>query len=406
MHLLPVKIKRTLISLCLVFAAMIPRSYARGEAVAYQFDFFGEPVSFTVNPAAVIDFTDSLSTGSIQHFYQSLNAAAFDNIISSLQAYRQKHNPDDWLFYQLIRKTTQQISPKLNNYNRYTLYKWYLLTRTGFGAILTIAGNKMLFYVQSNEHIYNIPSRLSHGRQYVCLNFHDYKNIDPVRDHFEEVPLPVSDTARGFSYKVTQLPDFTTTSYQEKDLKFNYYQSEYNFKVRVNPEVKTLFANYPVVDYEYYFNIPMSRETYRSLIPALRGNVAAMNVKNGVDYLMRFTRYAFLFQPDNENFGTEKRLSPEQTLLYDQSDCEDRAALFFYLVKEIYNLPMLVLSYPQHVTIAVQFDKPVGKTIEYNGRKYTICEPTPQKDDLALGEMLPSLRKTPYEIAYAYLPKH
>ncbi|MDT9136277.1 hypothetical protein RSW15_24395, partial [Escherichia coli] len=87
----------------------------------------------------------------------------------------------------------------------------------------------------------------------------------------------------------------------------------------------------------------------------------------------------------------------EQTLLYDQSDCEDRAALFFYLVKEIYNLPMLVLSYPQHVTIAVQFDKPVGKTIEYNGRKYTICEPTPQKDDLALGEMLPSLRKTPYE---------
>lgn len=93
-------------------------------------------------------------------------------------------------------------------------------------------------------------------------------------------------------------------------------------------------------------------------------------------------------------------------MLYDQSDCEDRAALFFYLVKEIYNLPMLVLSYPQHVTIAVQFDKPVGKTIEYNGRKYTICEPTPQKDDLALGEMLPSLRKTPYEIAYAYLPKH
>lgn len=105
---------------------------------------------------------------------------------------------------------------------------------------------------------------------------------------------------------MTQLPDFTTASYQEKDLKFNYYQSEYNFKVRINPEVKTLFANYPVVDYEYYFNIPMSRETYSSLIPALRRNVAAMSVKNGVDYLMRFTRYAFLFQPDNENFGTEK----------------------------------------------------------------------------------------------------
>ncbi|MFT3678577.1 MAG: hypothetical protein QM781_21955 [Chitinophagaceae bacterium] len=152
------KIRVALISVCLAFAAMTPRSFARGEAGVYQFDFFGEPVSFTVAPTAVIDFTDSLSIASIQHFYQSLNASAFDNIIASLQAYRQKHNPDDWLFYQLIRKTAQQISPKSSNYNRYTLYKWYLLTRSGFGAILTIAADKILFYVQSDEHIYNIPT--------------------------------------------------------------------------------------------------------------------------------------------------------------------------------------------------------------------------------------------------------
>jgi hypothetical protein len=60
-----------------------------------------------------------------------------------------------------------------------------------------------------------------------------------------------------------------------------------------------------------------------------------MTVKGGVDYLMRFTRYAFMFKPDAENFGSEKRLTPEQTLLYPESDCEDRAALFFCLVKEI-----------------------------------------------------------------------
>jgi len=119
---------------------------------------------------------------------------------------------------------------------------------------------------------------------------------------------------------------------------------------------------------------------------------------------MRFTRYAFLFQPDSENFGSEKRLSPEQTLLYDQSDCEDRAALFFFLVKEIYNLPMIVLAYPKHVTIAVKFDKPVGKTILYNGDKYSVCEPSPQKQDLTIGELLPELRKSAYEVTYVYNP--
>jgi hypothetical protein len=97
---------------------------------------------------------------------------------------------------------------------------------------------------------------------------------------------------------------------------------------------------------------------------------------------MHFTRYAFLYERDTDVFGREKRFSPEETLLYDYSDCEDRAALFFCLVKEIYNLPMIVLVYPKHVSIAVEFEKPIGQTIVYNGKKYTVCEPTPKEDFL------------------------
>ncbi len=100
----------------------------------------------------------------------------------------------------------------------------------------------------------------------------------------------------------------------------------------------------------------------------------------------------------------EKRLTPEQTLLYDNSDCEDRAALFFYLVKEIYNLPMILLVYPQHVTTAIRFDKPVGKPILYNGEKYSVCEPTPQKTTLLVGQLPRALRNINYEIGYAYHP--
>jgi hypothetical protein len=92
--------------------------------------------------------------------------------------------------------------------------------------------------------------------------------------------------------------------------------------------------------------------------------------------------------------------------LYDQSDCEDRAALFFYLVKEIYDLPMIVLAFPKHVTIAVKFDKPIGKPIIYNGIEYSVCEPTPQKQDLLLGQLLPDLRKMDYQVAYAYTPQN
>jgi hypothetical protein len=65
---------------------------------------------------------------------------------------------------------------------------------------------------------------------------------------------------------------------------------------------------------------------------------------------------------------------------------------------------MIVLAYPNHVTVAVKFDKPVGKPILYNGMKYSICEPTPQGEDLSLGEISTDLRKQSYEIAYVYNP--
>ena len=130
-----------------------------------------------------------------------------------------------------------------------------------------------------------------------------------------------------------------------------------------------------------------------------------MKVKDGVDYLMHFTRYAFLFKPDEEVFGQEKRLSPEQTLLYDNSDCEDRAGLFFYLVKEIYNLPMIVLEYPKHVTIAVKFDKVYGNAIVYNGIRYSVCEPSSQKDDLRIGKLPSYLRHSSFEVPYVYNPQ-
>ena len=200
------------------------------------------------------------------------------------------------------------------------------------------------------------------------------------------------------------MPPFNSSEYQEKELQFSYQNKDYHFRIRLNPQVKTLFANYPSMDYEAYFNMPLSQETYSSFIPLLRKNLKGMSVKNGVDFIMHFTRYAFLFKPDQEVFGQEKRLTPEQTLLYENSDCEDRAALFFFLVKEIYNLPMLVLEYPQHVTVAVQFDKAYGTAIAYNGQHYSVCEPTPQKNDLHIGQLIPELTSVPYQVAYAYAP--
>jgi hypothetical protein len=388
-----------------IFASVATASFSQGLK-ATRIDFFGDTIEMPLNSVSFVNFTDSLSQESIQAFYEKMKAGHYEPVIQMLLDYKKQHETDDWLFYQLIRKTAQLISPKSENYPRYTLYKWFFLTETGYDATIAISCHQLLFYVYSPENIYNIPYRMKNGKQYVCLNYHDYGSIDFTKTWFKEVEIAVPGATNSFSYKITKLPRFEPGDYQEKDLQFVYNENEYHFKVKLNSQVKTIFANYPVVDYASYFNIPLSLGTYSSLIPALKKNIKGMSVKDGIDYLMHFTRYAFLFKTDQEAFGQEKRLSPEQTLLYDNSDCEDRAGLLFYLVKEIYNLPMIVVEYPKHVTIAIKLDKPYGNTIVYNGVQYTVCEPSPQKDDLRVGQILPSLRHSSFDIPYAYMPEN
>ncbi|MBC8051779.1 MAG: hypothetical protein H7Y13_01815 [Sphingobacteriaceae bacterium] len=372
----------------------------------YSFEFYGNTFNFELDNSANVSFPKQVNDSLIHSFYKTISGSRYQAVIESLDKYRNKHQLNDWLYYQLIRKTAQQIAPKAENYYRYTLYKWFLLSKSGYDARLALERDKLLFYVKSDDDISDIPFYMINENQFVCLNIHDYPGIDLKTNKIFPLNLPIIEAKQAFSYKVTQMPDFKPEDYAIKNIQFRYRQKVYHFDIKLTPQVQTIFANYPVVDFKSYFNIPLSRETYSSLIPTLKATLADMSQKKGVDYLMRFTRNAFLYEDDEINFGKEKRLTPEQTLFSEYSDCDDRAALFFYLVKEIYNLPMIALLYPTHITMAVQFDKPTGKPIMYNGKKYSVCDPTPQLRDLKVGEISSKYRNVRFEVVYAYEPNY
>ena len=370
------------------------------------FNFYGDTISLILQDFDRVDFDNRiLSQQAVVDFYDALMEEPFENVLEPLLLYRQENELNDWVYYQLIRKTAEQISPKAANYERYTLYKWFLLSKSGFDAKLVLLDNKMLFYVRSNDNVYNLPVFRANGLQYVCLNHHDYGYL-PIRGEVNGTySIGIPEGVNAFSYKVNQLPDFTLAKAETRHLEFKYRDKKsYYFKIELNPEVEMLFRNYPVVDFESYLNIPLSRRTYSSLIPMLRDILKDKSETEGIDYLMEFTRNAFLYEDDRDNFGREKRMGPEQTLFQKYSDCDDRVALFFCLVKEIYNRPMLVLLYPTHVSIAVNFSETMPNEIKYGNLGFAVCEPTPQEENLEIGELPHKFRKHSFEIAYVYDP--
>ena len=403
---LTVKILPTILCSLLLFFSFKANAQQQTDVKSVSYVvYFGDTISFQ-NPAPIYT-SSAIDANKIRSFYKLISKQDYAGLINAISRYKTDNHLDDWLFYQLVRRVAQVISPKAANYNNYTLYKWFLLTQCGYDAKLAFVRNKLLFYVQSNDNIYDIPLFKIDDKQYVCLNSHDFDKIDFDKDELKEVNIDASKGTNVFTYKIKKIPEFKESVASNKELVFTYKNVERKYNVMLDYNTGVAFNNYPSVDFESYFNIPLSKPTYTSLIPQLKNTLANMTQLEGIDYLMHFTRNAFMFETDQNNFGVEKRLSPELTLMNKFSDCDDRAALFYYLVKEMYDLPMITLVFPSHVAVAVAFEKPIGFAINYNGKKYSVCEPTPQKLNLSVGELMPELYKSSYEIAFAYTPvKH
>lgn len=338
---------------------------------------------------------------------QTIQQKEFSNNIAPIKQFIQKQQKElqlpDWLTYQLIRRIAEQINSKYIDYNKYTLTKYVLLSVLDFEPALFKSKDKLLLYIKSNNTVFNLPIKMIDRKQFICLNYHDYDyQINFVTEKFDQILEKKLNGGKDFDYTINHLPSFLESSYIEKQISFNYKNRIEKFRILVHPEMQDYFTNYPVTEYRYQFNIPFSKISYNTLIPDLKRRLESLKLEDGVEYLMLFVRDGFEFETDTKLFGREKRLSAEETLTYNSSDCEDRSALFFLLVKEIYNLPMAILSYPEHVNVAVRLPRQKGSTIQIEDDFFTICEPTPQKKKKGIGWMPKEIRRQPYEIAYIY----
>lgn len=104
--------------------------------------------TFNADALTISDTTSGLSVNNIKSFYINVDAGNYKPLLDALLSYKQDHQLNDWLYYQLVRKTAQQISPKEKNYSRYTLYKWFLMVKSGYDARLALAGKNHFLCLQ------------------------------------------------------------------------------------------------------------------------------------------------------------------------------------------------------------------------------------------------------------------
>ena len=89
------------------------------------------------------------------------------------------------------------------------------------------------------------------------------------------------------------------------------------------------------------------------------------------------TADCFLYNYDENVWGCDRPFFGEETLFYPYCDCEDRSVLLSHLVRDLLNLDVVLVYYPGHLAMAVNFTEPVkGDYVMLDGRKFIVCDPT------------------------------
>lgn len=335
--------------------------------------FYTENLAISYDEGMEVDEPAPYRKYTIVNFYKDLETRNFSILLESLQGQKESLRLNDLLYYQLIKESVEQLyAQKTRNYQ--TLMTWFFMTKSGYDARLTHRYGDIFLYAYIDEAIFETPVIEIGRRKFVNLSdiLVGGKTDDERFFLVEYVPNP---TGKAFSLKLENLPLFKPEK-TETQVRFSVKDKKYLINYDYDNTLIRLFDRYPLMEEKYYLGVPLSDLAQSSLVKELKKILEGKTEKESIEILLALTRSGFVYKEDNEYFGKSKPMIAEEVFFYKYSDCEDRSALLYTLVKELLDLPMIIVAYPNHLTIGIDLADNLNKPLRYRGNEYTICDPT------------------------------
>lgn len=347
-------------------------------------DFYGHTIDLVYeaeSAPAYLSFTQDAP----DRFVKSLSPASYKSITDQLLKDKNELQLNDWLYYQLVKKTTQQIFPSASPAYR-TMMDWYILSKSGYKVRLMYDKQRPYVFVNTPDELLDVPFFLTDEGRYVnisVINTADEKSLQKLTAYEPKEGIK----GHPFIFSFTKKPALFNGQEMDRTLHFEHGGTVYSLEVKGDKSYIAFLRSYPKLDLSYQPSVPVSDITYQSVIPTFRKWIAGMDDVQAVRLILSFTRSAFAYESDKVAFNDESlALSPEMTLLSPYSDCEDRAILFAWMVKELLGKDVVLVEFPTHVAAAVNLDGTYGSPITVDGRQYSFCEATGPQNELEVGQ--------------------
>lgn len=367
-------------------------------AAEVQISFYSESIAIQYDEDIRLEKSVSVNEKLMIQYYRELLKTNFQLLLSELETKKQLLGLNDWLYYELMRKAIDVImvdEPALKK----DLSCWFLLSESGYDTRLTFLNNQTYLYVYTQDELFEVPMIKENGRIYVNLtSIHQGSKSQKALYLLEFIPRP---EGKAFGFYLNELPklkpQLSTKAYQ-----FNYEEQVYSLKINIDQTIRDLMADYPFFAEKEYLEVPLSMTLNHSIIPQFKQLIASKTKVEALELLVSFTRSSFQYKDDKDFFGRSKPMIADEVFHYEFSDCEDRSALFYSLVKSLLDLPMVVVAFPDHLTIAVAVPDHQGDHFIFNEKKYFFCDPTGPVNSTTIGKIPSGYENTPFEIIGSY----
>lgn len=370
-------------------APRVPRYF---ESV--ELSFYGTRLQLRYPAEIVAPLSGKISQEKIAGFWKDAAASEYDPFVEQLLGLRRALQLNDWGYALLIQRLGEQLYP--GNRNAVVLFTWFGLVKSEYATSLAFTANEVFLLVNTQEQLYGVPyfSFMGTEGRFYLLTLGGPQALPGGSLYTYDRTFPGAEQA--FDFTLTAAPKIGSDLAQRR-YSFTYAGERYQVPVSYNRQFVDFLEWYPQMRAESHFLTAGSEAALQSLRQALGPIIAGKSETEAANILLRFVQTAFAYETDQAQFDREKLMNPDEILHYNRSDCDDRSILYTYLVRNMLELQTAGLDYPGHLATAVRFrNRPSGDTVEFEGQRYLVCDPTYINADI--GHVMPSVRGRPVRV--------
>ncbi len=329
-----------------------------------RFLFYGVEISIDYDVAFLIEPLAETNPITISNYWRLLALSNYEMFIATLLEYKIKLELNDWGYYLLVKSAVESI---YNDSNNAILLTWFILNKSGYNSKIGFNSNQVYTLLPSKNNVYNKRYYTFNNVKYYVLKS-DISRLYIYKENYPEAKNIID-------FRIFNAMKLGTES-KQKVFNFRFKSTVKKLKLDYSRFLVEYYKEHPQVDFYIYFNAPVS-EVFKKVFESNFLPLLDKSEHESVSLLLNFTQTAFNYKTDKQQFKTEKPLFPDETLHYPYSDCEDRSILFTSLVRNLLELDVIGLDYPNHVAVGVCFNGDVdGDYVIYKGKKYIVCDPT------------------------------